>query len=104
MVLTKATLSQSPRAGKKLRATFTTDDGKSRHIDFGAEGSMDFTKYSKESPAVAKQKKSNYLKRHAANENWSKYDTAGALSRFVLWNLPTVEASWRDYKQRFNLK
>ena len=99
----KATLSQSPRAGKKLRATFTDETGKSHHVDFGAEGMMDYTKYYAESPQKAKVKKANYLARHRATENWNKYDTAGALARWVLWNLPTVEASWRDYKSKFGL-
>jgi len=99
----KATLAPSPRAGKKFRATFTDESGKSRHIDFGSAGMMDYTKYYAVNPIVAKMKKSNYLKRHGATENWNKYDTAGALARWVLWNLSTVEASWRDYKSRFGL-
>jgi len=29
--------------------------------------------------------------------------SAGALSRWILWNKPTIEASKADFKKRFNL-
>jgi hypothetical protein len=30
--------------------------------------------------------------------------TAGALSRWILWNEPTLEDSFKDYLQRFDLE
>lgn len=99
----RAELIRSPRSGKKWRAIFTDEGGKKHHTDFGAAGMKDYTIYSASSPAVASLKKEAYLKRHRVNEDWGKYDSAGALSRWVLWNKPTVEASWRDYKARFGL-
>ena len=98
----RAELIRSPRAGKKWRAVFS-DGEKKRSVDFGAAGMGDYTIYSKQDKEVAEAKKSAYLKRHRPTEDWTKYDSAGALSRWVLWNLPTVEASWRDYKRRFGL-
>ena len=41
--------------------------------------------------------------RHKKNENWKDPTTAGALSRWVLWNKPSFRASVSDYKKRFNL-
>jgi len=83
----------SPRKDKKLVAEF--EDGTKTH--FGAKGMSDFTKHGDE------ERKERYLKRHKPNENWNDPKSAGALSRFVLWNKPTMSASIADYKRRFNL-
>jgi hypothetical protein len=83
----------SLRKDKKLVAEF--DDGTKTH--FGAKGMSDFTKHGDE------ERKERYIKRHRVNENWSDPKSAGALSRFVLWNKPTLSASIQDYKSRFNL-
>lgn len=48
-------------------------------------------------------RKARYLARHAATERWNDPKSAGALSRFVLWNRPTLAASIADYKRRFRL-
>ena len=37
-------------------------------------------------------------------EDFNKFMTACSLSRWVLWNKPTISASIKDYKKRFNLK
>ena len=84
---------KSPNASKKYRAIF--DDGK--HTDFGAAGYEDYISSGSE------VKKNAYIARHKANENWHDAHSAGALSRFVLWNLPTFRASVADYKKRFGL-
>jgi len=89
----------STNKDKKLMATF--DNGKTTH--FGASGYKDFTIYSKQDPKVAKQKKESYLARHRENEDWNDVTSAGALSRWILWHLPTIEASKADFKKRFNL-
>lgn len=86
-------IKKSPRPEKKLRATFS--DG--TKTDFGAAGMSDFTKHKNES------RKENYIRRHKARENWNNPKTAGALSRWVLWNKPSLQASISDYKRRFNL-
>ena len=79
----------------------TFDNG--RTIHFGASGYMDYTKYYKQDPKLAKQKKESYLARHRVNEDWNDVMSAGALSRWILWNEPTIEASVKDFKKRFNL-
>jgi hypothetical protein len=48
-------------------------------------------------------RKARYLARHSANENWNDPTSAGALSRWVLWNKTSLEASKADYKRRFGL-
>jgi len=47
--------------------------------------------------------KVNYLKRHKPNEDWDDPTTAGALSRWILWNKKTFKKSFDDYKKRFKL-
>lgn len=83
----------STRPDKKFMATF--DDGKVVH--FGARGMSDFTKHRDE------DRKQRYLDRHRQNENWRNPQTPGALSRWILWNKPTLTASIADFKKRFRL-
>ena len=82
----------------KYVATFESD-GREKHVKFGAKG---YTDYTLSNPAVREERKRRYLTRHKAREDWSSPDTPGALSRWILWNKPTVSASLRDYKQRFH--
>ena len=79
-------------------AVFTRDNGRTKTTHFGAAGMDDFTKTKNE------EQKKRYLDRHRKNENWNNYESAGALSRWILWNKPTRQASIADYKRRFNLK
>jgi hypothetical protein len=84
-------LVDSPLKGKKWRMIF--EDG--THTDFGATG---YQSYPDHKDPVRKEL---YLDRHRNNENWNDPKSAGALSRWILWNLPTIEASFKDYKRRF---
>ena len=86
----------STKSDKKMMAIFE-NNGRTKTIHFGSKGMDDFTKTRDE------EQKKRYLARHRANENWNKPDTAGALSRWILWNKPTRQASIADYKKRFNL-
>jgi len=86
----------SPKADKKLVAKFE-NNGREKNIHFGAKGMDDYTKTRDD------KQKARYLDRHRKNENWNDPDTAGALSRWILWNKQTRQASIADYKRRFNL-
>lgn len=102
--MVKVDFSESPNKDKKIMAVFTFDDGKTKTTHFGAEGYMDFTLYNKrDGKEKANMKKKAYLDRHKVNEDWNDYTSAGSLSRWILWNKPTVKASMSDYKKRFNL-
>ena len=91
-------IKKSSKPEKKLQAVFTLENGRKKTVHFGAAGMSDYTKNRD------KDRKQRYLKRHRRNENWSSPMTAGALSRYVLWNKETLGASITDYKKRFNLK
>ena len=84
---------KSPRSEKKYRAHFS--DG--THTDFGAAGMSDFTKHKDT------QRKSRYISRHSRRENWKSPKSAGALSRWILWNKPSLRGSISDYKRKFGM-
>ena len=86
---------RSSKADKKYMAMFNID-GKKKTTHFGQLGADDYTKTRDE------EQKKRYLDRHRANENWNDPLTAGALSRWILWNKPTITESIASYKKRFN--
>ena len=49
------------------------------------------------------ERKDRYVERHRKNENWGKsgVKTAGFLSRFLLWNKPTISSSIQDLNKKF---
>jgi len=82
---------------KKFKAVLRGDNIK-KTIHFGAKGMSDFTKHGD------KERKKRYLARHKPRENWNVPDTAGSLSRWILWNKRTLKSSIADYKRKFNLR
>tara|TARA_R110000737_G_scaffold234107_1_gene247130 strand:- start:131 stop:469 length:339 start_codon:yes stop_codon:yes gene_type:complete len=89
----------SKKRGKKYTAIFECPKcNKTKVIHFGAEGMSDFTKH--KDPA----RKERYLKRHRKREDWNNPMTAGALSRWILWNKETHKASVDDFVERFDLE
>jgi hypothetical protein len=81
---------------KKYVAEFESN-GRRVKRQFGAKGYSDFTK--NKDP----ERKKLYITRHKSRENWNDPMSAGALSRWILWNKPTVQASIQDYKRKFKL-
>ena len=75
--------------------------GNYKKVHFGGIGYKDYTIYYKEKGKdYADKMKHSYLSRHSKNgENWNNPTTAGYYSRWVLWNLPNVEESWKWVKQ-----
>jgi hypothetical protein len=95
MKLLSVTPSQKPE--KKLDAKFETDAGRTKTVSFGARGMDDYTK------THDTEQRARYLKRHSNNENWSKLDSAGALSRWILWGESTsLLKNIQNYKARVN--
>lgn len=96
-------IKESSRKGKKYTAIFQLDTGKTKKTSFGAAGMMDFIQYSKEDKIHAEERKKLYLMRHREHEDWEDYTSPGSLSRWILWNKTTLEASIADFKKRFSL-
>ena len=67
------------------------------HIPFGALGYEDYTQHHDA------YRKKLYLNRHRKRENWNDPKTAGALSRWLLWNKPSLEDSIQDYIKKFDV-
>lgn len=80
----------------KYEAHFQTD-GREKVIKFGAVGYDDYTTHHDD------ERKRLYLQRHHSRESWSKPDTPGSLSRWILWNKKSLKESEKDFKRRFHL-
>jgi len=88
---------KSTKSGKKYDAVFkNTKTGRMKIVSFGSKGMSDYTKHKDD------ERKYLYLKRHRKRENWNNLMTAGALSRWVLWNKKSLKASMSDYIRRWN--
>ena len=93
----RVVIKRSTKEAKKYMAVFYDGSKKVKTTHFGAAGMSDYTKH--KDP----ERKQRYLKRHRTRETWSNPMSAGSLSRWILWNLPTLTASKADYKRRFHL-
>lgn len=90
-------LSPSTSGFKKLKAVFRLDNGRTKTIHFGDRRYEDFTTHKDI------HRRDRYIERHEAREDFDNPLTAGALSRWILWNKSTLNASIRDYRRRFGL-
>ena len=96
----KVVIKKSSKPEKKLQAVFSyPETTRTKTIHFGSAGMADYTK------TKDKAQRSRYLERHRGRENWNKPDTAGALSRWILWGPSTNRSeNISKFKSRFNLK
>lgn len=94
-------LYKSTRKDKK----YMVIDENGHKIHFGAKGHGDYIKYSKVNQKLANEKRSQYYARHSKlNEVWDNFNTAGAWSKHLLWNKPTLKSSINYIKNKFNIK
>ena len=92
-------IKRSDHPEKKFVAIFEDNvTNKIKHVHFGANGMSDYTKH--KDP----ERKKRYIIRHQKHENWNDPTTAGSLSRWILWNKPSLRESILDYKKRFHYK
>ena len=98
-------IKKSPNKEKKLRATFCTKQGRIKNVDFGAAGYKNYCgphgkgKDCHNDP----ERRKRYLARHRSRENFSKPDTPGSLSAYILWGTGTVRENIGSFKRRFKL-
>ena len=93
----KVVIKKSTDPKKKLEAKFSLENGRTKVVRFGQAGAPDYTKTKDD------KQKARYLSRHRRRENWNDPVSAGALSRWILWEKPTRQEAIRAYKKRFNL-
>ena len=92
-------IGKSTRVGKKMMAIFyDINKKKIKTTHFGQETASDYTIHGD----IAR--KMNYLDRHKGREYWEDYMTAGSLSRWILWNKPSLSESIKDYMNKFKLR
>ena len=92
------TIRRSHRPEKKWDAVFVMNTGREKVVPFGARGMSDYTKHKNST------RKKRYIQRHSGmGEHWSKPDTPGALSRWILWNKPSFKESVADFKRKFRV-
>ena len=92
-------IGKSTRQGKKMVAVFYDEAKKKiKTTHFGASGYEDYTTHGEI------QRKMNYIARHKDREDWNDYMSSGSLSRWILWNKPTLSESIKDYMNRFRLR
>lgn len=63
-------------------------------------GSSEHENYTIHKDSIRKER---YIKRHS-KEDWTDLEKAGTWSRYILWNLPTLEASAKDMANHFGIK
>jgi len=97
-------IQKSTNSKKKLMAIFYDNDKKKiKTVHFGANGMNDFTIYNKtKGSKFANERKRLYLQRHK-NEKGGMM-TASTLSKMILWNKPSLQASINSYMNKYNLK
>ena len=68
-------------------------------MPFGDRRFQDYTIHKTE------ERKQRYIDRHKDNENHTKsgIETAGFMSRWILWNQPTIQESIKDTNKRFHI-
>lgn len=68
-----------------------------RKISFGQAGASDYTEH--KDP----ERKERYIARHKKNENWGKsgVDSAGWLSRFILWEKPSLKGAIDNANKKY---
>jgi hypothetical protein len=82
---------------KKYRAEFVDEKtGKKKVVNFGQAGASDYT--------INKdlQRRNRYIKRHLKDLKTLDPTRAGYLSMFILWNMPDLTNSIKDYEKRYN--
>ena len=99
--LSLISIKRSPKKDKKYVATFCKN-GHIKQTHFGAKGYQNYGGVGK-SRHTSLERKKRYIRRHKSRENWSDPTTAGALSRYVLWNKPSFRESVNAYKRKFRL-
>jgi hypothetical protein len=85
-------------ANRKKKYTAIRLNPTLKRIPFGAKGYEDYTMHKDI------ERKKAYIERHRSTEDWNDTDSAGAFSRWLLWNKPTLDESIKDMEKRFNIK
>jgi hypothetical protein len=91
-------IKKSDKAGKKMMAVFTRDNGRKKTTYFGQATADDYT------ITKDKEQRKRYRSRHKKDLSTGDYTRAGYLSWYILWGDSTSRReNISAYKKRFNL-
>ncbi len=96
-------ITRSPKKDKKLRASFCKN-GKIRNVDFGYPAMQNYggsARYGERH--LSNERKRRYIQRHKARENWNDPMSRGSLSRYILWETPSLRENIRKFKRKFRV-
>ena len=89
---------KSPKSEKKWRATFQSDTGREKNVDFGAAGMEDYTQHHD------KERRERYRTRHKKDLDTGDPTRAGFLSYYILWGDSTsFDQNLAAYRRRFGV-
>jgi hypothetical protein len=92
-------LLKSKKENKRFEAKFfDIEKNKIKSVNFGLKGGNTFIEHKNT------KTKDAWIARHSVTGDWTKPDTASSLAFHILWNKPTLSASFNDYLKKFNLK
>lgn len=83
---------------KYVARFFDQDKNMVKQTNFGSKTGLNFTLHKDE------EVKRNWIARHEVRGTFDKPTSPSALARWLLWNKPTLSASFKDYLKRFKLK
>jgi hypothetical protein len=89
-------LKKSNAKHKKFAAVFQKQNGYTKTVNFGDDRYQDFTQH--KDP----ERKKKYLRRHRNDPH--NFDSAGELSRVILWSSPNLETAVKKYEKKHNIK
>lgn len=92
---------ESDKKDKKMKATFILENGKTRTIHFGQANPTGKGTYIDHKDDKIKR---NWIKRHEVRGKFDDPMTASSLSRWILWNKPSLNKSIIDFKNKFGLR
>jgi hypothetical protein len=92
-------LSRSDKYTKKYVVKFINPKtGRQKSLNFGAFGMEDYT------TSKDDKRRERYLQRHHAREDWKDLSSAGAWSRWLLWEKKTLPSAIRNMEKKFGIK
>ena len=93
--MTKLQILKSDREGKKFKAVFTKDDGKTKTVHFGSSMHQDFTQHKN-------LERRRLYRQHHEKDLKGDPMRAGYLSYYILWgNSTNLQANIRSFKNKF---
>ena len=91
-------ITKSDQAGKKWKALFQQDNGRTKTTHFGAAGMEDYTQHHD------KERRERYRARHKKDLETGDPTRAGYLSYHLLWGDSTsLQQNLAAYRRRFGL-